>query len=70
MRIGYGTFVITGSEGISQYHRLDSCQCCGSHKNQESYLVNFRYLSAVIKVNKKHSEIEWIFGENSGWEQI
>lgn len=36
-------------------------------KGEAAYLVNFLYQSAVIKVNKKSGEIEWIFAENTGW---
>jgi arylsulfate sulfotransferase len=35
--------------------------------DEDSYLVNFRYQSAMIKVNKISGEIEWIFAEPSGW---
>ena len=35
--------------------------------NEDAYLVNFRYQSAMIKVDKTKSEIEWIFAEPSGW---
>ena len=35
--------------------------------NEDAYLVNFRYQSAMIKVNKSSGEIEWIFAEPSGW---
>ena len=68
MRIGYGTFgnywVRRGFPNTIDWTHANAVVPI---KNQESYLVNFRYLSAMIKVNKKHGEIEWIFGENSGW---
>jgi hypothetical protein len=35
--------------------------------NEEAYLVNFRQQSAMIKINKATSEIEWIFAEPTGW---
>jgi hypothetical protein len=35
--------------------------------DEDAYLVNFRYQSAMIKVNKTSGEIEWIFAEPSGW---
>lgn len=35
--------------------------------NEEAYLVNFRQQSAMIKINKVSSEIEWIFAEPTGW---
>ena len=35
--------------------------------NEEAYLVNFRQQSAMIKINKVTSEIEWIFAEPTGW---
>ncbi|KAA5547245.1 aryl-sulfate sulfotransferase [Roseiconus nitratireducens] len=44
-----------------------------SHANEitklddDSVLINFRYLSAVVKVDRKTGEILWIFGEPSGW---
>jgi arylsulfate sulfotransferase len=35
--------------------------------NEDAYLINFRLQSAMIKVNKKSGEIDWIFAEPSGW---
>ena len=62
-RIGYGTFGNYWVRRGFQYHRLDSCQCCSSHKTRIIF-CKLSLLSAVIKVNKKHGEIEWIL-ENS-----
>ena len=68
MRIGYETF--------SQYweRRGFPGAIDWSHANavvplpdEDAYLVNFRYQSAIIKVNKSSGEIEWIFAEPTGW---
>ena len=68
MRIGYETFsnywIRRGFPGVIDW----------SHANavvplpiEDAYLVNFRYQSAMIKVNKTSGEIEWIFAEPTGW---
>ncbi len=68
MRIGYETF--------SNYwiRRGFPNSIDWSHANavvpvpgEEAYLINFRYQSAMIKVNKGSGEIEWIFAEPTGW---
>ncbi|MEE2776119.1 MAG: aryl-sulfate sulfotransferase, partial [Acidobacteriota bacterium] len=36
----------------------------------DSLIVNFRYQSAAIKIDRRTSEILWIFGEPSGWGEL
>ena len=44
--------VIIGSEGFPNTIDWTHANAVVPIKNQESYLVNFRFLSAMIKVNK------------------
>ena len=66
-RIGYETFsnywVRRGFDAIDWSH----ANAIVPLPNENAYLVNFRYQSAIIKVNKQNEEIEWIFAEPSGW---
>jgi arylsulfate sulfotransferase len=34
---------------------------------EDAYLINFRYQSAMVKVDRTTGEINWIFAEPSGW---
>ncbi len=36
---------------------------------ENAVLVNFRLLSAIVKISRESGEIEWIFGEPSGWSE-
>ncbi|NWG45860.1 MAG: aryl-sulfate sulfotransferase [Alphaproteobacteria bacterium] len=36
-------------------------------EDASTVLVNFRYLSALVKIDRASGEIIWIFGEPSGW---
>ena len=33
----------------------------------DAFIVNFRYQSALMKIDRKTKEIIWVFGEPSGW---
>ncbi len=66
-RIGYETFsnywVRRGFDAIDWSH----ANAIVPLSDENAYLVNFRYQSAMIKVNKQDGEIEWIFAEPTGW---
>ena len=68
MRIGYETFSRywerRGFPGVIDWSHANAIVPL---PNEEAYLVNFRYQSAMIKVNKSTGEIEWIFAEPTGW---
>ena len=68
MRIGYETFSnFWIRRGFPNTIDWTHANAVVPIKGEAAYLVNFRYQSAVIKVNKKSGEIEWIFAENTGW---
>lgn len=68
MRIGYETFSRywerRGFPGIIDWSHANAIVPL---PDEEAYLINFRYQSAMIKVNKSTGEIEWIFAEPTGW---
>jgi len=68
MRIGYETFsnywIRRGFPGVIDWSHANAVV---PHPTEDAYLVNFRYQSAMIKVNKTSGEIEWIFAEPTGW---
>jgi len=68
MRIGYETFSRywdrRGFPGVIDWSHANAIVPL---PDEEAYLVNFRYQSAMIKVNKSTGEIEWIFAEPTGW---
>ncbi len=68
MRIGYKTFSdFWIRRGFPDTIDWTHANAVVPIKGEAAYLVNFRYQSAMIKVNKKSVNIEWIFAENSGW---
>jgi hypothetical protein len=68
MRIGYETFsnywIRRGFPGVIDWSHANAVVPV---PNENAYLINYRYQSAMIKVNKTKGEIEWIFAEPSGW---
>lgn len=70
MRIGYETFsnywIRRGFPNTIDWTHANAVLPI---QGQDAYLINFRYQSAMVKVNKKSGEIEWIFAENSGWSE-
>lgn len=68
MRIGYETFSNywdrRGFPGVIDWSHANAIVPL---PGEDAYLVNFRYQSAMIKVNKTKGKIEWIFAEPSGW---
>lgn len=68
MRIGYETFSNywhrRGFPGVIDWSHANAVVPL---PNEDAYLVNYRYQSAMIKVNKTKGKIEWIFAEPSGW---
>ena len=67
-RIGYETFSRywerRGFPGVIDWSHANAIIPL---PNENAYLINFRYQSAMIKVNKNSSEIDWIFAEPTGW---
>ncbi len=67
-RIGYETFSRywerRGFPGVIDWSHANAVVPIAG---EDAYLVNFRYQSAMVKVNKKQEAIEWIFAEPSGW---
>lgn len=67
-RIGYETFsdywIRRGFPGVIDWSHANAIVPL---PNEKAYLVNFRYQSAMIKVDKNKGEIDWIFTEPSGW---
>jgi len=68
MRIGYETFsdywARRGYPGSVDWSHANSIIPL---PGEDAFLVNFRYQSAMIKVNKNSGSIDWIFAERSGW---
>jgi arylsulfate sulfotransferase len=68
MRIGYETFSNYWiRRGFPDAIDWSHANAIVPVDNDESYLVNFRYQSAILKVHKKSGKIDWIFAEKSGW---
>ena len=68
MRIGYETFSnFWIRRGFPDTIDWSHANAVVPIEGEDAYLVNFRYQSAMIKVNKKSGEIEWIFAEKTGW---
>jgi arylsulfate sulfotransferase len=67
-RIGYETFSRywerRGFPGVIDWSHANAIVPV---PNEDAYLVNFRYQSAMIKVDKPKGEIDWIFAEPTGW---
>ncbi|MBT3384116.1 MAG: hypothetical protein HN778_00405 [Prolixibacteraceae bacterium] len=67
-RIGYETFSRywerRGFPGVIDWSHANAIVPL---PDENAYLVNFRYQSAMIKVNKSKNEIDWIFAEPTGW---
>lgn len=68
MRIGYDTFNnYWERRGFPHSVDWSHANAVIPLPNEDSYLVNFRHLSAMVKVNKRDGKIDWIFAEPSGW---
>lgn len=67
-RIGYETFsnywIRRGFQEVIDWSHANAIVPL---LNKDAYLINFRYQSAMVKVDKTKNEIEWIFAEPSGW---
>ncbi|MFW6164454.1 MAG: aryl-sulfate sulfotransferase, partial [Planctomycetota bacterium] len=68
MRIGYETFsnywVRRGFPDTLDWSHANGVQ---DLPEDDAVLVNFRYQSCVVKVDRATGAIRWIFGEPSGW---
>lgn len=68
MRIGYETFSnYWGRRGFPGVIDWSHANAVVPLPEEDAYLVNYRYQSAMIKVDKNKGKIEWIFAEPSGW---
>lgn len=68
MRIGYETFSNYWiRRGFPNSVDWSHANAVIPLPNEDAYLVNFRYQSAMIKVNKRSGKIDWIFAEPTGW---
>ena len=67
-RIGYETFSRywerRGFPGVIDWSHANAIVPL---PDEDAYLVNYRYQSAMIKVDKGSDKIDWIFAEPSGW---
>nr|VFJ51729.1 MAG: Arylsulfotransferase (ASST) [Candidatus Kentron sp. FW] len=67
MRIGYGTFGnywhVRGFPGALSWTHANAVTLF----DHESILVNYRFQSAITKIDRKTGDIQWIAGEPSGW---
>jgi hypothetical protein len=68
-RIGYETFSQywerRGFPGVIDWSHANTILY---DEADDAYIINFRYQSALMEIDKKSREISWIFGEPSGWD--
>lgn len=68
-RIGYETFSnYWGRRGFPEVIDWSHANAIVPVDNDQAYLINFRYQSALVNVHKATGEIQWIFAEPSGWD--
>ena len=69
-RIGYETFSMywyrRGYPGVIDWSHANAVIY---DEEDDAFILNFRYQSALMKISRKSKEIEWIFGEPSGWSE-
>lgn len=67
-RIGYETFSgyweRRGFPGVIDWSHANAIVPI---PEENAFLINFRYQSAMIKIDKSSNQIKWIFAEPSGW---
>lgn len=67
-RIGYQTFSgYWQRRGFPKVIDWSHANAIVPIPGEDSYLINFRYQNAMIKIDKANSDIKWIFAEPSGW---
>ncbi|MDX1642531.1 MAG: aryl-sulfate sulfotransferase [Balneolaceae bacterium] len=67
-RIGYETFIPYWiRRGFPNTIDWSHANALVYKSSDESILVNFRLQSSIVKIDRDTGEIEWIFGEHSGW---
>jgi hypothetical protein len=67
-RIGYETFQpYWQRRGYPDTIDWSHANAVSYHPEDNSVLVNFRLLSAIVKIDRASGEIRWIFGEPTGW---
>ncbi|MEZ5549736.1 MAG: aryl-sulfate sulfotransferase [Pseudomonadales bacterium] len=68
LRIGYETdLAYWGRRGFANTIDWSHANAIVLDPRDRSLLINFRYQSALIKVDRAEGKIVWIFGEPSGW---
>jgi hypothetical protein len=69
-RIGYETFSgyweRRGFTGVIDWSHANAILY---DEDDDAFLINFRYQSALMKIDKASREIVWIMGEPSGWNE-
>lgn len=69
-RIGYETFSnYWNRRGYENSVDWSHANAVSYDSKDDAFLVNFRYLSAILKIDRKTKKIVWIFGEPSGYSE-
>lgn len=67
-RIGYETFSKywerRGFPGVIDWSHANAISY---HSERDAYVINFRYQSALMEIDKRTGNINWILGEPGGW---
>ena len=67
-RIGYETFAgYWGRRGFPGMIDWSHANNLLYDESDDSFIVNFRYQAAAVKIDRATKEIKWIFGEPTGW---
>ena len=69
-RIGYGTFgpywLVRGFKDVADWSHGNKLMYDSS---DDSVLVSFRQLSAIVKIGRKNRDVKWIFADPKGWNE-
>jgi hypothetical protein len=70
MRIGYETFSgYWNRRGFSDIIDWSHANTVLTDPGDNNVIVNFRYLSSILKIDRKSGNIKWIFGEPTGYSE-
>jgi arylsulfate sulfotransferase len=70
-RIGYETFQgYWGRRGFPGMIDWSHANNLLYDESDDSFIVNFRYQAAAVKIDRATKEIKWIFGEPTGWGKL
>ncbi len=70
-RIGYETFSgYWGRRGFLGMVDWSHANNLLYDETDDSYVVNFRYQAAAVKIDRSTQQIKWIFGEPTGWGRL